>query len=129
MRKQTGFNLIELMIVVAIIGLLGSIGYSSYVGYMVEARRGTAISTILQLAQSQEKYFLDNNKYTASEATLGQSTTSTDGNYTIAVTTQNSHQKYLIKATAITGKAQASDTGCTALSLNSANERTPTDCW
>lgn len=130
MRKQSGFNLIELLIVVAIIGILGSIGYSSYQGYMVDARRGEATSRLQQLAQAQEKYYLDNNSYTKKLSDLGISESSTsDGNYTISMSTQSGGEAYTLTATADSSGKQKSDSDCSPITINSKNQRLPVDCW
>jgi len=130
MRKQSGFNLMELLVVVAIIGILGSIGYSSYSGYVLEARRGEAATRLLQLAQSQEKFYLDNNAYATSVSALGfTSTTTNDGNYAITISNSTGNQDYVITATATSTGKQSADTSCAALVVDHKNQRTPTTCW
>ncbi len=58
-----GFTLVELMIVVAIIGLLASIAYPNYTAYIMKGRRTNAQSELLLLASVQEKIFLNSNSY------------------------------------------------------------------
>lgn len=51
MQKSHGFSLIELMIVVAIIGILMAVAYPSYLEYIRETRRGVAQADLTELAQ------------------------------------------------------------------------------
>jgi type IV pilus assembly protein PilE len=57
MRKtQTGFTLIELMITVAIIGIITSIAYPSYQGFIVSTNRGVAQADLMSLAAAMERH-------------------------------------------------------------------------
>nr|WP_299380635.1 type IV pilin protein [uncultured Halomonas sp.] len=55
-HRNQGFTLIELMIVVAIVGVLASIAYPSYHSYVERSRRGDATTGLLSLAQAQERF-------------------------------------------------------------------------
>ena len=55
-RNQTGFTLIELMIVVVIIALLASIAYPQYSKYVLKSRRVAAGGCLQSIAQNMERY-------------------------------------------------------------------------
>ena len=131
MRKQVGFTLMELLIVIAIIGILASIGYSSYSGYMVEARRGDAVATLMEVSQLQEKYYLDNNQYAGDRGTLGVDQFTSGGHYQITVDSAFSNGLWTHEALAQPkgGGAQASDTACANMRLYSDGRREPAECW
>lgn len=57
MRASKGFTLIELMIVVAIIGIIAAIAYPSYRDSVMRAQRADAMATISRLAAAQERYY------------------------------------------------------------------------
>jgi type IV pilus assembly protein PilE len=64
-HAEGGFTLIELMIVVAIIGILAAIAYPSYQEYIRRAARADAQGAVTSLASVMERWFSDNNTYAA----------------------------------------------------------------
>ena len=64
-----GFTLIELMIAVAIVGILAAVAYPAYTQYMIRANRAAAQAEMMNIANRQQQFLLTNRNY-ASQATL-----------------------------------------------------------
>ena len=77
-RHHAGFTLTELMIVVAIVGILAAIAVPAYTNYVREANRTDAQTSLLALANEQEKQFPTANTYTAVMTQLGCTATGGD---------------------------------------------------
>lgn len=75
MKKESGFTLIELMIVVAILGILAGIAYPSYQGYLEKTRRADAKGALVSFANAMERHYTEN--YTYEGAATGGNDTGT----------------------------------------------------
>lgn len=78
-RTHHGFTLIEVMIVVAIVGLLAAIAYPSYKDSVLKGRRAQGRTALAELMQQQERYMTQNNcylKFTNTSGTLSATTCS-----------------------------------------------------
>ena len=103
MRKflNKGFTLVELMIVVAIIGILATIAYPSYLDHVNTSRRAEAISALVSIASNQERFYTINSNYASSVTAatgLGLSGQSETNLYTITVN-NNAVSTYTLTAT------------------------------
>jgi len=129
-EAQAGFTLIELMIVVAIIGIISAVAFPSYTSYMKKSRRADAKVALTRMADAQERWYLQKSQYTSDVDNVG-GDTSPDGYYTMAATTKNNNQTYSLTATATAGKEQANDTACKVFTLSSTGAKTATNdvCW
>jgi len=124
-KNNKGFTLIELMIVIAIMGVLASLGYPAYSSYVKKGNRGDAISALLAEAGRMEEFYMNADTYTG--AAVG-SATSSEGKYGIAVTIPAGGVSYTLTATPV-----GTDTECTTLTYNSLGVKgstgTSSDCW
>lgn len=142
-RVISGFTLIELMIVVAVIGILAAIAYPSYQDSVLKSRRSDAKAKLLEVAQRQERFFTEQNTYTTNFTQLGYATVasvaSDNGYYTITVAAGDGTPGCTaiscgFRLTAVPQGAQAADTRCTSFTLSSINAKnatgtTATQCW
>lgn len=86
LNKDRGFSLIELMIVVAVAGILAAIAYPSYLDSVQKSRRADAKASLMAAVQRMEAYYARNGSYTgATMANTNISPTSEEGYYTITI--------------------------------------------
>jgi type IV pilus assembly protein PilA len=69
-KNEKGFTLIELMIVIAIIGILAAIAIPQFSAYRKRAFNATAESDVRNLATAQEAYYVDNQSYANTATSL-----------------------------------------------------------
>ena len=70
-RRQSGVTLIELLIAIVLLSIIAASAYPSYTQYVVRAKRTAGKSMLLQVADRQQQYFMDNKRYANSLTTLG----------------------------------------------------------
>lgn len=70
LRGKKGFTLVELMIVIAIIGILAAIAIPQFSAYKKRASDQRALAQVKDMAAAEESYFAENGRYTTSLADL-----------------------------------------------------------
>ena len=138
-HKESGFTLIEIMIVILIIGILAAVALPSYKEYVIKARRGNVQTDLLDLSQRMERCFTEfNNQYDDAgcdvrvEVPVAGKVTD-DGKYRITLVTPAGGASYTLTATPLLD--QQEDTDCAAMSIDQVGATTVTgtkpreDCW
>lgn len=125
-NRHDGFTLIELMIVIAIIGILAGIAYPQYSQYVQKSRRADGQLALLEEVQALER--CKSTRYSYANCTLTHAS-SPENYYTITLTSTAS--TFAITATG--QNQQVNDTDCNEMTINHLGERTPdpdtTHCW
>ncbi len=136
-----GFTLIELMIVVVVIGILGSLAYPSYLNNVRRSSRGDASAALNTLANDLERFYSLNSSYTTdlnqfSLEIISGSALSNGGKYLLTIAagqTADISSSYVITALPLAGTTQEKDTDCPSFSLSSTGVRVPnpndSGCW
>ena len=145
MKKQQGFNLVELMVVVGIVGIIAAIAYPSYTEQVRKSRRAECLGAVTSLGSSMERFFTVNNTYRGAAA--GGADTGAPAIYTTTCPVDGGTATYnltISAATASTYTVQAAPTGpqasdkCGTLTLTNTGLKGVTgassgvtwqDCW
>jgi len=137
---QRGFTLIEVMIVVAIVGILAAIAYPSYTEHIRKGNRADAQASLMQLSQFMERYYTGTGRYskTAGETDVPDNPAPpypTGTPYTFSITVENSGTTYTAKAAPKSSGVMANDK-CGDLKLTNTGKKdqsgegvTTADCW
>jgi len=144
-RRQAGLTLIELMISVAVVGIIAAVAYPVYINQVTKSRRADAKASLLRVLNLQEIYFGDNQTYLIPADAAEWSTKlrwsygplSEQGHYTLAFAACGARAlTSCVQATATkrAGGLQKDDGQCTAFVANTDGTRTATGslgnrCW
>lgn len=133
-----GFTLIEVMVVVAILGILAAIAYPSYMNSVRKSNRTEAKTELMDVAQRLQKCFTavgryndpDNKKLCPIYTDLKDGTpyvTRGQGFYEISISNDTA-TTYTLTATAVAGP-QLGDTDCSSMTVDHMGQALPRDCW
>ena len=127
--KMKGFTLIELMIVVAIVGILASVAYPSYVDHVARSNRSEGQRELIRLANLQEQLFVDTRKYTSDVTKIGMTADQLTPSKNYKITASATNTTFTLTATA-QGVQASNDSGCVTLTISDTGAKTPVgSCW
>ena len=125
-KLSRGFTLVELMIVVAIVGILASIAYPSYMEYMRKSNRAAAQSFMMDVAQRQQQYLMDARTYAGDLGTLGVTVPAEVSKFYVVSIGAVGATPPTFTVTATATGSQVKDGN---LTLNQAGAKTPAEKW
>lgn len=140
-RLARGFTLIEVMITVAIIGVIAAVAIPNYTQYVVRSKVTDATNGLVEARMKMEQYYQDNRRYstTATGTTCPSTALPATGIFQIGCTASASGQAYTLTATSQTGKGLGSTAGHYVYTLNHSNTKGTTtyknvtqsgkECW
>ena len=138
-----GLTLVELMVSVAIVGVLAAVAYPAYVDHYAQSYRSDVMRELVKAVNRQEAYYSDQMTYTANMTNLGYSTDPyvvENAMFTIDVVETEGMdltQTFELKATAVTAQKN-NDPACASLTINHLGEKSALDaqgndststCW
>jgi type IV pilus assembly protein PilE len=133
-----GVTLIELMVIIAILGILGTVAVNSYRGYLLRSNRTEARVALLKVQSQQEKFFLQNGRYavnselsTAPPTGLGVAATTPASFYTIDLVAIADTNKFTVRARAANGQLKDAS-ACQTFTIDEKGAKLPADssgCW
>lgn len=125
-KTARGMTLIELIIVVAILGIIAAIGYPSYLDHVKKTRRAEGMGALLELADRMERHYSDFGTYDKviggvvsdmAVADIYQATTK-NGYYTLSIAAGTDNVQFTASATP-TSKGQQDTDKCGTFTINS----------
>lgn len=127
-HKHKGFTLIEMLITVAVIGILAAIALPAYNGAQRKAHRADAQSALMNIASRQQQMLVDTRTYVDSVAALNITLPGKVGSHYAVAIALGAGPAPTFVATATPIGDQTKDS-CGALSIDQAGTKLPANCW
>ena len=148
--RQKGFSLIELMLAVAIIGILSAIAIPNYQDYITRSKRAEGMALLQEMAARQERFYAQNNRYVttaqdldllvsdqASVANINTASAkvrSENGYYLVSVSRSNGDGGYMLTAEQAIGDGLCGNLTLTAVGIKGktstgSDAKTVEQCW
>ena len=135
-RKIYGITLVELMIVVVILAIVGTLAYPTYQSHATRARYADAKVMLLQIMQRQREFFTDNNTYTTDLVSdlgyidAGGGEVSTEqGLYHISAGQCDAGATNINQCVELSAAPQSGQAGDITFVYNSRNQKSPAAHW
>ncbi len=129
-RAMRGLTLIEIMVVIAIVGVLFRVALSSYQSNVLKTKRYAAQSCLMEYAQYMERYYTTNTSYPMTFYGASLTTTACSTSLASAYSFGLSSANHSYEITALAKGAQLKDTNlCINLSLSQDGTKYPASCW
>lgn len=129
MRKSRGFTLIELMVAVAVVGILAAVAYPSYMEHVRKTRRVETQTLMMDVVTRQQQRMLDVRSFTANLSDLGVTVPAQISSaYTLTLTLSAAGTVPGFTLTADPKGAQAQES-CGTLSVTNRAVKSPAKCW
>ena len=129
-KKMRGVTLVELMIVVIVLGILAAVAYPNYRDTAARAKRNEAKAILLEIAQNQERFYLQNSRYgTLAELGYDVPLETDSGTYAITVIGPDASN---FNAQALLAKPGNETGKCNSFNIDAWGTQTSlpyTDCW
>lgn len=130
-RRQHGVTLIELMVVVAILGIVSAVALPAYNRHVLKSNRSNAQAILLETAQFMERYYTANNSYVNAAVlttVVPKGATGTGIKYNVSFSVTPTASAYTVQAVPANG--QASDScGTLTVSQTGAQTAATAGCW